>query len=103
MPSAAAHSPRSSHHFAHGAQAAPLSALLQRPLFAPPPLTVLGSHTQPRHGAQAPLSDFLQLPLANLQRAFTLSMKAKPKKKHNASGAPMDGGTTGTWSDEVQT
>ena len=49
-----------------------------------------------------PIADFLQLPLNDIGRSFTLSMKAKPKKKHNVSAAPMDGGTTGTWSDEVR-
>ena len=50
-----------------------------------------------------PIADFLNLPGGNLQRSFTLSLKAKPKKKHNASlERPMDGGTTGQWSDDVR-
>ena len=49
-----------------------------------------------------PIADFLSLPGGNLQRSFTLSLKAKPKKKHNASSPPMDGGTTGQWSDDVR-
>ena len=50
----------------------------------------------------APLSDFLQLPHASISRSFTLSIKAKPKKRQNTTGGPMDGGTTGAWSDEVR-
>lgn len=51
----------------------------------------------------SPIADFLSLPYAQLQRSFTLSLKAKPKKKHNISGAtPMDGGTVGAWSDDVR-
>jgi len=47
------------------------------------------------------LAEFLEVPISSVQRAFTLSLKAKPKKKSNAT-APMDGGTTSAWSDEVQ-
>ena len=47
------------------------------------------------------MAEFLEVPISSVQRAFTLSLKAKPKKKSNAT-APMDGGTTSAWSDEVQ-
>ena len=51
----------------------------------------------------SPIADFLSLPPQQMQRSFTLSLKAKPKKRHNASGStPMDGGTTGAWSDDVR-
>ena len=47
------------------------------------------------------MAEFLEVPISSVQRAFTLSLKAKPKKKSNAT-APMDGGTTSAWSDEVR-
>lgn len=46
-----------------------------------------------------PLATFLGLPVKNVARSFTLSMKAKPKKKNNASSSLIisDG-----WSDELR-
>jgi len=51
----------------------------------------------------APLAEFLQFPEESVARAFTLSLKAKPKKRSNATAAPMDGDTnSGAWSDDVR-
>ena len=44
----------------------------------------------------APLAGFLGLPVKNVARSFTLSMKAKPKKKNNAT--PV----SDSWSDDVR-
>ena len=49
----------------------------------------------------APLAEFLELSFASVSRSFVLSIKAKPKRRMNAS-APMDGGTVGSWSDEIR-
>ena len=54
------------------------------------------------HDYESSLAEFLQLPPSSLGRSFTLSLKAKPKKRSNATAAPMDGGTTSMWSDEVR-
>ena len=40
--------------------------------------------------------------LRAMEQSGEMGEVAKPKKKRNESGAPMDGGTTGLWSDEVR-
>jgi len=49
------------------------------------------------------LADFLNIPEAEITRAFTLSMKAKPKKrKSEAEVPPLDNSVPLQWSDEVR-
>ena len=46
------------------------------------------------------IADFLNIPERQVSRAFTLSMKAKPKKKPGEEVAPLDKGDTAQWSDD---